>query len=557
MFPDHADKLSVSRLFLYFLICFGVLYLIYSDSVTIPFAYHDQVRYFGEDYHHSFFKEDCANDHIAQFMFAIGRPVSAGIECLVFKNVHDLQDLSTVRLIAIALYAACMALMACWLESVVRNRWVAFFLSGSIFVLPGPNVSVFQGSLQNGLAILLAILSYMILPEVTRKSDFRSPIFWGRIVLSLSLFVTALPAYPPYAYFFFVFTMVAVLLSNIEDWPTERLKTLRDFIFVAIASAIYFVALRLAIGDSFEGVSAPYKPEISTDISARLSLFMNEAIPTIFNMWNVYTSRTVAFYVIAFVFSGLIASSILLFARAKQSDKPMQSLRFGTEKVVLVMALFFAASGAWIISNSILVLLRIFFPAMAMLVVLVWWSARSWIGLPLKTEGAVQKAGVTVACLMFLCSGLFANFSMNRNVWNTSVELMYIRSKIAGSLDKPIGRIHVIRPRRDGIGYNKLPSVNDEFNRKATDYMPDITDVVRTAMIDVAYSNSFIIFGCDEKPEVCMKNYKPPAPGILVTHSREGEPIYETPHTLVIDLRDLVKGSGHTKSRATLIDLVD
>jgi hypothetical protein len=554
MFPNHADKLSVSRLLLYFLICFGVLYLIYSDSVTIPFAYHDQVRHFGEDYHHSFFKEDCANDHIANFLFDIGRPVAAGIECLVFKNVHDLEDISMVRLMVIALLAVCMTLVAFRLETALRNIWVALFLSGAIFALPGPNIAIFQGGIQNGLSVLLAILSYMILPDVSRKSDFRSPVFWSRIVLSLSLFVTALPTYPPYAYFFFVFTMVAVLLSNIEDWPTVRLKALRDFIFVAIASAIYFVALRLTIVDSLENVSAPYKPEISTDISARLSLLMSKAIPTIFNMWYVYTNRIVAFYVIAFVFSGLIASSILLYARAKQSGEHKQLLRFGTEKVVLVVALFFAASGAWIVSNSILVLLRIFFPAMAMLVVIVWWVARNWISLPLKSEGSIQKAGVTVACLMFLCSGVFANFSMNRNVWNTSVELMYIRSKIAGGLDKPIARIHVIRPRRDGIGYNKLPSVYDEFNRKGMDYMPDITDVVRTAMVDVADSDSFIIYGCDRKPEVCMQDFRPPAPGILVTHSREGEPIYETPNTLVIDLRDLVKGSGYTKSRAILID---
>jgi hypothetical protein len=557
MSPNDADKLSVSRLFLYFLICFGVLYLIYSDSVTIPFAYHDQVRYFGEDYHHSFFKEDCANDHIANFLFDIGRPVAAGIECLIFKNVHVLEDLSIVRLIVIAMYAICMALMACRLETTLRNRWGALFLSGSIFVLPGPNVSIFQGGIQNGLSVLLSILSYMILPDVTRKSNFRSPVFWLRIVISLILVNVALLAYPPYACFFLVLTLVAVLLCNIEEWPSVRMKALRDLVFIGVASGIYFITARMAIVSNIEDVAAPYKFKITSDLPARLVYFIEEAVPMIFNMWNIYTSGTIAIYVIAFISSGMVASSILLLAKSRSEGKSVQSLRYGAEKTALVVALFFAASGAWIASNSILVLFRIFFPAMAMSVVLVWWAAKSWISLPLKSEGLVQKAVLTVACLMFLSSSVFANFTMSRNVWNVSVELMYIRSRIAGGLDKPIARIHVIRPKRGGIGYNKLPSLTDEFNCKAADFMPDITDVVRTAMIDVADSDSFIIYGCDQKPEVCMQDFKPPAPGILVTHSREEEPIYETPHTLIIDLRDLVKGSGYYKSQATMVDLTD
>src|SRR5690242_2976322 len=85
-----------SRLILYFLAGFTVLYFVMSSYISIPFAHHDQYRYFtglpGDHY-----KESCTDDVQYTLLQYVARLATAEVECIVFKNVVLVGDLTKWR----------------------------------------------------------------------------------------------------------------------------------------------------------------------------------------------------------------------------------------------------------------------------------------------------------------------------------------------------------------------------------------------------------------------------------------------------------------------------
>jgi len=77
---------------------------------------------------------------------------------------------------------------------------------------------------------------------------------------------------------------------------------------------------------------------------------------------------------------------------------------------------------------------------------------------------------------------LGASYTMTQNVLNNQMELLFARILIEEASNRPINRIHVQRPGDNQRGYNGLPSIGDEFNRKNTDFWQDMTEVVNLAM---------------------------------------------------------------------------
>src|SRR5947209_19923966 len=77
-----------------------LLALAYVSDIVVPFAHHDQYRYFtaSEDAH---FKQDCGNDTANGINYLIGRPITAELDCLVFRKTQRLEDLSTFRAISL------------------------------------------------------------------------------------------------------------------------------------------------------------------------------------------------------------------------------------------------------------------------------------------------------------------------------------------------------------------------------------------------------------------------------------------------------------------------
>ena len=80
--------------------CFVLLSLL--PTVLMEFAHHDQYLYFTINSH----QKTCDQDtQFKGLFFDLGRPFGALFECLIFKNVHYLGDLTFWRLICLGVLA--------------------------------------------------------------------------------------------------------------------------------------------------------------------------------------------------------------------------------------------------------------------------------------------------------------------------------------------------------------------------------------------------------------------------------------------------------------------
>jgi len=97
----------LARTGLAFLVFGGIsLYFIYSAALNIPFAHHDQYRFFREDFHRPVeFKKHQGNDTEYGFIKGIGRPIAAEIEFNAFRNVAVVKDLTFSRYVTVFMVA--------------------------------------------------------------------------------------------------------------------------------------------------------------------------------------------------------------------------------------------------------------------------------------------------------------------------------------------------------------------------------------------------------------------------------------------------------------------
>jgi hypothetical protein len=100
----------------------------------------------------------------------------------------------------------------------------------------------------------------------------------------------------------------------------------------------------------------------------------------------------------------------------------------------------------------------------------------------------------------------------------------------------------VIRPIENDVGFNGLRTRIDEFNRKTTDYDWTISDFVRVALFaSWPHENAPLIARCDFNGVNCEaivpRNY------MIVSVSRQGEPVCKSPGMVVVDMNILVRST--------------
>lgn len=568
---NAAPPQTKGRVLLYIFLGFLSLYMTSSDVVTARYAHHDQTRYFREDFHDPDFKQNCKNDYQHDFLLMEGRFITAYTECLIFKNVNKLSDLALVRIITILILAISLSLAVWRLSAFLKDEWLAFFLVSAVFILPGMNYAVFHGNIPAASALLLSILAYFAAPPVeylTERTKRNLWIFASRSCLSLAILIVALFTYPSYAYFFFALTVCSLLFDEVASWPAKRLVAVRDLAIVGASSLLYYALAHILIravvsAQTVENMPDAYKLKINADIFHRMGLFVNEVMPLIFNLWNIYASKLMTLAVLSVLLTGLGFSAVGIFlnARSMPTHPPdgypvctprADSFRRGAEKILITLALFFAASIPWLMSHTNLILLRIFFPAMAITVFVLWWCASSM--LEAVPEIYRKSAAFVLSASVFAGSAFYVNYNTSRNVWNSGTEYMFIRSELSRNLRLPVSRIHVIRPVDNGIGYGGLASINDEFNRKETDFWQNITEVVRIALAEIADRDSFELYRCDLGQKECVESFEKKYPsGILVTQSLYGEPVYQPENAVVVDMNVLVDSAGLSKRKISMI----
>lgn len=542
--PDQKTTPKWKVFIFLFSFNFFVLFLVYSPAILIPFAHHDQYRYFNKEINNQHLP--CHADYQYSVLYALGRPMVAELECLAFKFTNKIEDLSSLRLGSLLIMAISTTLLGLWLYSLHLPALTSFFLSTSIFTLPGPQFLIILGNIPNAFTLTLTILSYFIfsssLIHASKiKENFTKNFLW--IFFSFALLLTALFTYTAMTLYFFVPTLSWILFSRHSTPKNLIFIIVRDISFFSTAACVYLFIRKQFIVPQFTETLANVPPsyKFAIDINLiiqKLIFFFKNVVPMIFNYWNIYTLPWLGTLLAFLFFSFIIVSSYF-----QMTDTEPQSAYWPKTinllKPLLIIAIFIGTFSFWFLIGMEFVLFRILFVPTAIALLLGFWCLNRCLELL-----SFRNSSYFIGLILFMAGCVFANINTNRNALNSYKELNLIKAEILSHLDSDISlsRIHFVRPKDIQFGFNGLPSLTDEFNRNSSDYWWNIPDMALLALREINFkSQKFSIFQCANQPqEDCLA--KAPNDKILITTSESNATIHPSPNMIIIDLNKLKSG---------------
>ncbi|MGE4132427.1 MAG: hypothetical protein AB7F86_12365 [Bdellovibrionales bacterium] len=451
---------------------FWILVCAYAPAFVYSFAHHDQYRYFRVPASE---KTSCAED--SQFyglLFDLGRPVSALLECVQFKLVNTLSDLTWCRLVMLGLILT----LAFLLSRIFHHRWgfgreTAGLLAVSICVLPGMLNFFVMASETAVVALILGTLSFSIYDQR-----------WKNQAIAFLLFLIGLFTYPAAA-----FVLIGLAFADCLFTNGPRREALRRLISInllaVVGSILFFSAVKFVLhpysdydlrhpkGEGWGG--ATYAFSLSTDLLGRLGFFVR-AMGAVFNFWNLYTSVVVSSILFAF---------LLFLVVRRFFIKSNQDMKW---KVAVALIGFFATFAPVLFAGIQELLFRTLTSISAYaLLVLVWLYRENFSVWP-------SMMRITVAAVVILSS-----FNLFMTAQNSSLELGFLRSQIQerGLLNQKVLLIKNLDRSQATKGFNGLPSVSDEFNVNSTLYYDfENTWILRAALIEAGAPTSTHVVSC-------------------------------------------------------------
>ncbi len=521
-----ALRLENKSLALIMLICAIYCFCLYLPLLIIPFAHHDQYRYFANFDASPAFKLACTNDIEFSWLNAIGRPLTAQIECGVFQFANTINDLSYVRGIVLALCIIVMFILQSAFKICGINRKISLVLAALIFALPAIHFHIFMGDLPNILALFTALVSFLSLENAwkIRSTKLSSPISWIFLLILSTLFLfTSLVLYPAKATFFLIPCLGGILLAQ------ERRSMsviLRDILFFTLVAGAYFVWGKIVIARHQAGVPLGYSFVINDDVMHKLKLFLNSVCFHAFNLWNIFPRKFIAFLLTAIILFGFWRN------QKQSSSQSIFSHRLNAMEILAIAVLLLIINSPFLTVKSDLVLYRVIFVFSSALCILGVWSLLHW----LPNKKVISRTIFISLCLIASTLAFYASFN---NALNSYAEYAFLKNKIRNEFSPQIHEIHLLRLKDISRGLNGLPSSmpqadGDEFNHLSTQYFPDISWIM-TAIFDEIFPNrTFKVISCTERvcePEIVKQN-----PGAIVVTDGSKAKFFSNDHVLEIDM---------------------
>jgi hypothetical protein len=523
------------------------LILCFSSVVFVEYAHHDNTRYFrgiGSDT----FKSSCFNEGQYTWLYFIGRPITAEIECQVFKRTRLLSDLSEMRLLVIGVISFSTAVMGLILIGIGLDWVTALAISIAIFTLPGMQNAAFMSNFPNAITSFFALLAFFLLTPIKPVS----PLAWNRgdairIGLSFSLLVLTSLMYPAISFVFFWGSIARALTDRCNGWSHHVKWFLRDTIVFGSAMFTGIVLSKVIAPEIFEPAHHDLPDSYQLDLSInaifeKIPFLLNEVIPSAANLWFIYNGYVGSFLIgaLLLLITIIVINHSLQPANVRITIKPI---------AFLVLLLFFTFTPLMLPKNPV-ILQRVIFPGMGAILLISIFVISRVINEIFPTINSLGSTVVRFGAFALLGIGLLtANYTQTQNVWNTNYEMIFIRDELAKYETLP-RHIHLVRPIGNNIGFNGLPSIEDEFNKKTTDYKSDIDDLVRISLYGSSRSLERPTSLCDPITTNC--EIMVPRSHTIISFSDYGESFCRTNDMAVVDLNILVRAT-HTGTP----DLVD
>jgi hypothetical protein len=405
----------------------SLAFLVYAPVFEIPFAQHDQFRYFVN-------KTFCNKDPQFDWLISvIGRPVAGWIEQLLFQCTRSLLDLAVYRFVAFGLITTLAVLLLDWLKKFPVALWERFAVCIGFICLPGIQNLIAMNNIPNCLTLLASFLAFLALEK---KS------WWALPAILVSLF-----AYPALAFFFFVPFAVELCFSN--EYAEWAKRLLRGTLFLGLNSVVYLLIVKgvlqkMKYMPPVEVIPSTYLFKFDFLNHGFLQFFIHEAGPAIGNLWNIYPRQWVA----TLVFGG-----VFYFACKK-----------GWKSALCAFLVFVLCQAPLIPLPHHLFVYRLFIAPTA---VVFFWLVLN-LPTPLKVGAAVLAAVGT-------------NWVAMANALSSNMEINYICSQLKTAPMDNLHRIHYILPRYTK-GFTGLPERTDEFNVPNTQHARELSMITECAL---------------------------------------------------------------------------
>lgn len=525
--PNWVTALS------YFVSAYVVIFLALAATVWIPSAHHDNVRYFNFKFDEDV-KTGCDTQYV--WLHLIGRPITAKLECQVFKHVRSLQDLNNMRIAVIgilALGASAFGALLCRFGFDILSSWLT---AVAIFILPGAQNAVFMTNFPNAFAVLCSILAYWILEWSGNANKY---FYWTSIFGVTCLLFIVMLMYPALA-FVFLWGTIAKVLCNYSGPILQTISIIvRDVAVLVSSSLAYLLTRDLLIPKGFRIhlglVPDSFKPDLSISaVVEKLPFLFGNVIPAATNLWLLGNGLFWKFVVALFLIAALMAT--ILKKRGDRLSRSNLILTFA-----IVIGLILASSFPLISNKQPLLHQRLLWPAMGAVSIAVLGVMFIAFAIIVRSSGGMVITFRRSICVLVGVGSLIAaSYTTTLNAWNTNMEMEFVRGEIAKSNITP-RRIHFVRAVDNAIGFNMLKSFSDEFNRRTTDYKHDIRDFVSLAYMGYGGDYKTSIIECNFLVDKCENIV--PKDSIILSVSEHGERFCLSEKMIVVDLNVLVRAT--------------
>src|SRR3990167_1337439 len=391
------------QIFLYMMVSSILLYFVFSPAINV-------IYYGGDDYRYAFggLNKACQADDSFSFMWTLGRPLQAYIDCLTFKFAYTIERMSVVRLLAVVCMGCAMGLLVDWLCVLVFSVGVAFFSAGSLFLVQQIYLdTLMMGSISLPVPLLLVLLGYRCLqglPRYSQQSSLdRRWYFFSAIFIFLAML-----AYPSMAFLFPALILTKLLFSNLSNWLETRCEAIQETMVFCTVGLAYFIWGYYNM--RYHGrapVTEAYQldhPNLSILELLRRLLFLTN----VFNDWwavsPMSSQRVQGWITIVAIVGGAFWGTISFLKSNFYLQHGKQAVSWLVQVIVGVVVLLILSSGFFLLMPSLsLVQTRVLFGILSSGWVLMFWGVCRWAWIFPNTVREYMIG--SVFCLFFLVQG--------------------------------------------------------------------------------------------------------------------------------------------------------
>lgn len=506
-----------TQIFAYIFISSLVLYFIFAPSVNMLFYAGDDFRYGLGGY-----SKSCGMDDSFYFMFTLGRPLQAYLDCLSYKFAFSFERMRIIRLIAVLLMGCGMGLMIAWFQQLRFSLATAFFSAGIFFLVrPLYEDTISLGALSLPLSMLLVIVAYYCVKNAYSK---------GFLIFCSML------TYPALSFFFITLILSKLVFSKLDDWIKTRREIIREVIIFCCTAIVYFA---WGYYNMHYHAKAPIPEAYHLD---KPNINLAELLNRLYILGNLFDSQWVMFgfgnvrlegwLTIILLPLGIVGGAIQFLKSRLYRENKQQSIKWLSQAVMGAIALLILSSAFYlVIPSRSLIEYRFLFGALSSRLILLFWCIRQF---SFSFRDQIKyHINLFIVVLFFLYASVQANIYMLVTSLAFGEYYNTAEMAISGYLAKhhSLRRVHFIFEKPENT-YNGFFLVNAALTRLSGN------------------NQTFELKWCSlprgEKGEekdhqkealACIK--QAPSGTISVTYSYTGDSFAKTPDMLVIEMQKL------------------